>query len=218
MKVTSTSPDVSRYINPGLLLLAVVYPFVTHFSVVSQQTWPSLALIYVMLCLLTLEAFVKKYFLLQVLCGAALVLAIIYVDRGQALLNFYPIIIVGSLFVVFVKTLLPGETPIITLFAMAIENKLSAKKIIYTRRVTQLWSVIFLGMLIESVLLATYASQHTWSLFTNFINYLLIGSVFVAEFIFRVYHFKDEAQPGFFEFANQIRKLRISNVLQQKKS
>lgn len=218
MKATLTRIDVSRYINPGLLLLAGAYPFVTHFTVSGEQVWPSLVMIYAMLGLLMLEASVKKNFLWQLFCGLLLVLAIAYADSGQILLNFYPIVVVGCLLLVFVKTLMPGETPIITLFAMAMEAKLSAKKIRYTRSVTLLWSVMFLGMLIESALLAVYASHETWSLFTNFVNYLFIGSLFVLEFLFRVYYFQGEAQSGFFEFANQMRKLRISNVLQQKKS
>ena len=218
MKAISTRPDTLRFVNSGLLLLVVAYPVVTHFSVVDNLVWPSLALIYAMLGLLILDALVGKKFIYLLLCGIALALAVYFAEQGQLILNSYPVFIIGGLFVLFGKTLLPGETPIITSLAALIEKSLSDRRVKYTRMLTQIWVGIFFCMLVESLLLSLYASQYTWSLFTNFINYLIVAFLLLAEYVLRIYLFRNEEHTGFIVFINRLRKINISHVLQQKKS
>lgn len=200
------------------MLLVIAYPVVTHFSVVDHIVWPSLALIYAMLALLILDALFSKKYVYLLLCGVSLVLAVYFAEQGQLILNSYPVFIIGGLFVLFGKTLLPGETPIITSLARLLEKDLSDRRTRYTRVVTQVWVGIFFCMLVESLVLSIYASQYTWSLFTNFINYLVVAFLLIAEYVLRIYLFRNEQHTGFMVFINRLRKINISHVLQQDKS
>ena len=58
--------------------------------------------------------------------------------------------------------------------------------IAYTRRVTQIWCVFF--VINGSIALGTalWASEAIWSLYTGVIAYVLMGILFVGEFLFRI--------------------------------
>jgi uncharacterized membrane protein len=55
----------------------------------------------------------------------------------------------------------------------------------YTRYSTVMWTAFFVSMAAAAGALAVLATPQTWSLFANGIDYLLVGVVFVGEYIFR---------------------------------
>lgn len=89
----------------------------------------------------------------------------------------------------FGKTLLPGNEPLVTRIARFERGELSPELIAYTRRVTWVWTGFLLIVTLESILLAVFASVETWSLFANMLNYVFIGALFVAEYIYRINRF-----------------------------
>lgn len=133
-------------------------------------------------------------------------------DIIEYLVYLPPILILLSLFLLFSRSLLAGQTPLITRYAMLLGDKLEDKHLRYNRSLTLIWSVFFLLMASTSVLLAVFFSMDTWSLFTHIISYLLITSLFILEFMYRKYHFAGEIEGGFFQFMSKIIKIRPANL------
>src|SRR5207244_2605294 len=55
----------------------------------------------------------------------------------------------------------------------------------YTRCSTVVWTAFFVVMAAASAALAVLATPQIWSVFTNGIDYLLVGALFVGEYVFR---------------------------------
>ena len=175
------------------ITLLILYPIVTHVAVYLHN--PNLALVVLMLLIISSIQANKnsKNIVLSSLLVASLIGIIIISMRYQnfLLLYFPPIIISAMMLWIFSRTLMPKHEPLITSFARIIyhENSLEVQQ--YTRRVTQLWSLFFLVMLIESILLSLFVSPKIWSLFCNILNYAFIGLLFVGEGLYRKYRFKN---------------------------
>lgn len=129
------------------------------------------------------------------LVSAFLVLTVatwlMYQQQEIFILYLPPVIIPAGLGLVFARSLSSSQTPVITRFAIIIENgKLSDEHKHYTRRVTQLWTVLFVLMTIVAIVLAIWAPVTLWSWVTHIGNYILIGVVVVSEFLYRRLRFK----------------------------
>ncbi len=72
-----------------------------------------------------------------------------------------------------------------------------------------MWTVFFAVLALWSALLPWLATITLWSLFTNFINYMLAALLFVAEFVYRKWRFQDYDQPGFVEYLKIVHKSGI---------
>ncbi len=142
----------------------------------SHFTWGLLLLILVLLC------------------------AIGYMDIAIYLLYLPPVVIPLLLGSVFLRSLLPGEIPLVTAIAERARGPLSAQMRRYTWGVTLMWTVFFAAMILWSALLPWLATVTLWSLFTNFINYLMVALLFVAEFVYRKWRFQNYDHPGFVDY------------------
>jgi len=130
----------------------------------------------------------------------------------QYLLYLPPILILLGLFILFSHSLLSGQTPLITRYAKILGDKLKEPHLRDNRSLTIVWSVFFLLMALTSILLAIFSTMDKWSLFTHVISYLLIGSFFIIEFIYRKLRFAGEIEGGFFQFIRKIIKIRPHNL------
>ena len=134
----------------------------------------------------------------------------VLLSPGQVDLLLYltPILINFLLFLLFAQTLLPGRHPLITAFAERFHRqKADPVTYRYTRRVTLLWSWVFALMMIQSIVLSVAASREIWSLFTNFINYVLILMVFLVEYRIRLRRLPHLDHPGFVAFMLSLKDL-----------
>ena len=120
--------------------------------------------------------------------GAA-ALAVLSSDREiAARLAFLPPILI-YVFVcwVFARTLLPGREPLVTRIARLVrDGELPEPLVEHTRRVTWLWAVVPAVMAAISLALARFAEPATWSLFTNVVSYLVLGALFLLEYLYRL--------------------------------
>lgn len=133
---------------------------------------------------------------------------------GGAIYVLYviPVIIPMLLSLVFLRTLLPGKTPLATVIAERARGGMSESVRRYTRGVTVMWSVLLASLALWSALLPFVASPEVWSLFTGFLNYLIIAVVFMLEFAFRNWHLKDEEPVGFVPFMRTLRNANFRNL------
>lgn len=134
----------------------------------------------------------------------------------QYLIYIPPLLILLGLFILFAQSLLAGQIPLITRYAMMLseKDKIDDRHYNYSRLLTIIWSIFFLLMALTSLLLAIFSPIETWSLFTNVISYLLITAFFVIEFFIRKRLFSDldSLEGGFFQFIRKVIKIRPNSV------
>ena len=169
-------------------ILLLCYPLAVHFALLSSKTqWALWLLVAVSLSqLLTLLRASGSARWMALAPALVLALCVIGLLQGSLLaLYLPPIFISGGLLWLFASTLRAGREPLITTFARVVFQESDPQQLLYTRRVTQLWSLFFLAMLLETVLLSLFAPLELWSLFANVLNYLFIALLFVVEFSYR---------------------------------
>ena len=174
-----------RYLH---LLLALSYPPAAHFALISAQSnWAVWLLATVSISqLLILTPRFSQQKLAMIAPVVVLLFCIIGLVKGNMVaLYLPPFIIQSGLLWLFASSLQQGKEPLITRIARVVFQQHDEATIRYTRRVTQLWSLFFTALLIETLLLTLFASVEMWSLFANIINYLLTVLLFSAEFIYR---------------------------------
>ena len=208
-----------RVAHLSLLLLALAYPLALHAGVINHSLLaPSLILLLLLSVWGLLELLKGRQTGWPIILLAAIGAAWLLIERPDTvkLLQLPPIIINISLFTLFTMTLLPGQTPLITRFAELMhkdERDLNDYERGYTRRVTLFWSMMFAFLTIESALLAYYASAETWSLFTNFINYLLVIIGLLIEYRIREVKLPHLEHPGFLKFIRLVRRIEWRSLL-----
>lgn len=169
-------------------IFAWCYPLVLHLCIYLDRL--DIAVFYLAL-LLTWPTVVRLLGLqrpgLPELLGVLLAAALITVLRTHELIAFklLPVLIHTALFVLFSASLRRGRTPVITRLAFLMQTSVSAEELVYTRHVTLLWAAVFLFMGALSAIFAIYASTELWSWFVNIVSYVIIASVFLAEFMVR---------------------------------
>ena len=163
------------------ILLFLAYPLLTHAAV-------STGLVYLAwtawLCIaaLVLLSFPGPWGL----AGFALLAGAPLLVDAEALLKLPPVVINLALAVWFGRTLAPGEEPMISWFARLVRGtEVPPDLARYTRYSTVVWTAFFVIMAAVAAALAALARPEIWSLFANGIDYLLVGVLFVGEYVFR---------------------------------
>lgn len=166
--------------------LFVAYPAVAHFG----KPAAALAL------LATLAAYIAASLCLRHplrwLAPPAAGFAVYWASPPVEWLLFLPPILINAMLAwLFGRTLVRGRVPLIARFAMMEQGTLSAELAAYTRTLTWLWTLLFIAAALLSFALAMSGHRDAWSLFTNFINYLLVAALFLGEFVYRRLRFRN---------------------------
>jgi uncharacterized membrane protein len=85
---------------------------------------------------------------------------------------------------------LRGPMPVIERFARIVAPELSHEEVAYCRRTTLVWCGFFGVNGSIEVGLALMAPIELWTLYTGFVSYLLIGTLFAIEFVYRHWRFR----------------------------
>lgn len=125
----------------------------------------------------------KPWALAGLLLFAAL--AVLY-SHGLGMMNvrLYPAAIDFCVFLLFFGSLFTQQ-PLVERIARAQRDDLDALALVYTRRVTWVWSVVLLLNTALALYTALYASMAIWTLYNGLLSYLLIGTVFLVELLIR---------------------------------
>ena len=110
------------------------------------------------------------------------VFVLFYIKRF-IFLKFYPPVCNLFIFLIFFISLFKKET-IIQKIAKALDGELSKKQIIYTRYVTYAWCVLTFFNFVVSIW-TIFLSDKIWLLFNGCISYILIGLLFIIEYLIR---------------------------------
>ncbi|MGH8402536.1 MAG: hypothetical protein ACRESO_03895 [Gammaproteobacteria bacterium] len=115
-------------------------------------------------------------------------------DFSLGHVRLYPAAIDAVFFLVFFLSLFTRR-PLVERFARAIAGDLDPVRIRYTRRVTQVWSGVLLLNTLIALYTAWFASMAVWTLYNGLLSYLLIGAVFVVEYLVRRRVHRAHTQP-----------------------
>jgi len=187
-----------------------IYPIVAHFGLWFSS--PRLAVTYLMCLLMLVLLYPPRYRQLKnkILASSLVVTVVIlaFFNLDYILIYIPPVVIPMALLVLFLQSLGKDQIPVITQFANKMaEDNLGQEQIDYTRKVTQLWVIVFAVMVVEAIGLAIFARLEIWSWFTHIGNYGLIGFVLVIEFIYRKRRFKQKGS-SFKQFITALAKHR----------
>lgn len=190
--------------------LLFAFPLLTHLAVMLHRPWLQCAAVgcaYVALFLQPLAAGRFRAWA-GLLLFAAGDLLLLYLGDGAYALYLPSIIIPCLMLSAFAPSLLPGREPLITRIADSINGPLSPQQRDYTRVVTWVW-VATLGLILLVTLgLLLFWSAEAWSVFANFISYLLLGSLFAGEYAVRRVRFPDQTPLNFRAFLRSVTSYR----------
>ncbi|MEA3642916.1 MAG: hypothetical protein VBE63_23670 [Lamprobacter sp.] len=168
-----------------MTVLAIAYPLVSHIGTLLDV--PAVGLAWLSLVLgagFLLGARSPVLMLLSLGCLAAAVIGH-FEDKADLLQTVPPVVIAFGLAWVFGRTLLPGRTALIARIGERMRGELPEPVARYGQRLTLVWTLFFVLMGLECLLLGLFAPPLVWSLFANFINYGLIALLFVIEYPIR---------------------------------
>ncbi|HEU5176971.1 MAG TPA: hypothetical protein VFU24_05910 [Burkholderiales bacterium] len=180
------------------------YPAVAHFG----KPMTALALLAALVAYLLAAAWIHhplRWLAPPVAGGAVYWLA----PPAEWLLFVPPIAINLALAWLFGRTLLRGRVPLISRFALMEQATLSPEVAAYTRLLTWLWTALFVGAAAISLVLAMSGHHDAWSLFTNLINYLLVGALFLGEFAYRRVRFRNYRHHSPLQLLRNVRRTKL---------
>ncbi len=174
-----------------LMLGLIVYPLAVHGLVLLGAPWIAVIGLVVtslvsLLALVLVQGANRRYsWLALYVLLAALGVVNVMTDSIYALF-LPPVIINFGLMLFFGATLRPGETPLIERLMRLERARRPAPELQrFARRLTWIWTLYFGAVAAVSLLLAWRAPLEVWSLFTNVLNFVFVGVLFAAQFLYR---------------------------------
>lgn len=197
-----------------ITVLLIIYPFAVHFSIRASQYLPAIVILFSLFSLLAWSMFIAGHrFISALLLLLLSVFSVLLIWGGSLkLLYILPLFLYTMVFIFFFTSLREGSIPVITRFAILMDNTIVKEKEYYTRTLTKAWAVFFAVMIVESLVLALFASPEIWSLFTNFLNYIFIGAFFVIEYFIRIRTLPHVDHPGPLQFFYKLSKIEIKKL------
>jgi uncharacterized membrane protein len=121
---------------------------------------------------------------MAVLSVAAAALLLLLALNPELAIKAYPVLISLAAAGIFGSSLI-WPPSLIERIARRREPDLPPEAIAYTRRLTQIWLGFLLANAAIATLLGLWGSLREWALWTGLISYLLMGALFLGEFVWR---------------------------------
>ncbi len=116
--------------------------------------------------------------------GGALLAAVGFWFESRAAVLYYPVLVNAILLTLFAASLWRPPTAIERIARLR-EPSLPPAAVVYTRRVTIVWTVFFALNGAAALYTTVAASLETWTLYNGLVAYLLIGALFAVELAIR---------------------------------
>ena len=160
------------------IIITVLYPFLIYYLLSNISSFHVISLI---LLLVVVINFLKIKSIIILFIGLILTLFLSFTNN-EIFLKIYPVCMNLIVSLAFLGSLL--KTPLITLFAQKLKYEITDDDLSYTRKATIAWGVFMFLIMILS-LITVFMSDFTWALFNGLIAYILIGLMFIIEYIVR---------------------------------
>lgn len=187
------TPERRKGLQVGFLVVASIgFAFLAHAAIV-QGVSPTVGAALSLVPASIFVAWAVSRTRHRVAAALVLVLAAITLTAGWGQLErHFPdvfflehVAINLALAVAFGRTLFGGRVPLVTRFARMIHGELPAEVERYARKVTIVWTALFLGICAASCALYLGGWLAAWSFLANFLNPLLLVAMFVLEYVVR---------------------------------
>ena len=215
--VKPTGNPAQRLLGWLILLLVIAYPFTLHLGILGEKNLqPALVILLGLIILSAISMILRHNWVGWILLSVGIALAV-WLFSGEIdpslVLKLPPLLINLFLAALFSSTLLPGRRALISRIAeMMHGQELDPVAERYTRRITLFWALLFVAILLETLLMTFFASAEIWSLFTNFINYALVGLVFLIEYRIRIHKLSHLQHMSFSDFIISLRRIDWRNI------
>lgn len=181
--------NIRFFLNAVLIVLTVLYPVGIYFGLqYLQPRYLILALVALLaLRFITNAPAAKQQRQQQFVFFAVIMLfaSFVFINNRQESLLFYPVVVNAVMLVLFSSTLLFPPSMIERLARLGTPD-LPDAAIAYTRKVTMVWCVFFILNGTIASLTAVFADMATWTLYNGFISYVLMGCLFLVEYVVRL--------------------------------
>ncbi len=195
------------------VVLVIAYPALVHASVLLGAPALAFAGLLVLATVVLLPQLSRRR--PAAWAGLLVIAAGLYLwtrsDAARLAIYLPSLLIPAALGYVFGSTLRAGREPLISGFArMARGGVLAPDLQHYTRRLTQVWTLMFALMFAVALTLILLDEIRWWSLVTNVLNYGVIGLMFAVEYAWRRWRFRHHHHPGFIEHLQAVARNRRS--------
>lgn len=161
---------------------SIAYPFLWYFG---QNHFDMHHIALFMAILWLFRATLAKTTIQRVL---AVVLVFFFVlvgwQKSQIGMYWYPVLVSLVMLLIFSGSLLTSQS-IIERLARIQQPDLPLKGVRYTRQITQIWCVFFVINMVIIFILIRAEHWQAWALYTGLISYVLMGTLFLGEWLYR---------------------------------
>ncbi|MEI6066603.1 MAG: hypothetical protein WCP96_04660 [Methylococcaceae bacterium] len=172
-------------INSVIGLLTMLYPFAVYFGIHYLEPWKIASVLFVLLGIRMIVSYSIKHWSCPLLLMGMIYCGFAIWSNELLTLRFYPAIANVAMLLLFSWSLLSPPS-LIERLARTQHPDLPPEGVIYTRRVTRIWCVFFIVNGSIALATALWSSFEIWSLYNGFIAYILMGILFVGEYIVRM--------------------------------
>lgn len=169
------------------IVFSIIYPFAVYFG---RDVLSPIVMATILLCVLACRAWLmgwaKPMAKLSIWVGL-LVFVMTFSSGSEKGLLWYPVVVNLMMLLFFSYGLFYPPT-VIEQFARAHDPHFSEKAVFYTRRVTQVWCVFFIVNAIVAAWTASFSTKAIWALYNGLIAYVLMGTLFVGEWVVRYFY------------------------------
>lgn len=113
---------------------------------------------------------------------APLAVWVLYLIKANVWFRIYPAVVVLFALAAFAASLF--RRPLAEVFARRMGAKLDERGVAYCRAVTRVWTA-FLAAHLAVTVATVFASPEVWAFYNGFLAYVLMGSLFLAEWLYR---------------------------------
>lgn len=173
-------------------LLLAAYPLLVWVGLARFGAPALLGLLLVALGARLLIAGFGRWRLPAATLGLLLLLAgitAVFTQTGDPrVLRWYPVLASLVASGIFAVSLF-GKVPVIERIARLRRSELPPEAIVYTRRLTVIWALLTLANALAAAWTAIFATLETWALYNGLVSYIILGTFFCAEWLYRQFRF-----------------------------
>lgn len=177
-----------KFLLPVLGVVFLLYPLLVYWSM--QRFEPRYIGVGVLLFYL-LRLFIQSNNLMAkklILVGFLMAVIGVWVLNSEMLLLLMPVIINFIVALIFAHSYLEPPT-IPAKFAAKIEGTLNNRQIAYTNKVTLVWIAFMVLNGTVALYTVLFSSKEVWMLYNGLVAYILMGTLFGLEFLYRHFIF-----------------------------
>ncbi len=134
-----------------------------------------------------------------------MLLAAFDIARIESAIFAPPVLISAAVAIFFGMTLRSGAEPIVTYWArLHHEDGLSEELQRYTRRLTEIWTLLMTAMTVELAVLPFVVDMTTWSWVANVVNPIILAAFFVGQLWYRSSRYRNYGKVAWLDAFRKI--------------